>query len=201
MAAMELPTSTGKGGRLTFYTVDIATLALSGKVTTPVAPMDDLQWPYVTGMQYAGGNLYVSYEPMNPNTFTSDYADTSFVAVYSYPDFKFQTLMKDTRFGNIGSWNAFNGFQKDENGDLYAMSNTSTANGFSQSPKHCGFLKIKAGSHALAGSEVKLDLLRYVPLEEWVLEMEKTAFPPAEVPPGEASPSAMLMTQPGSNPA
>lgn len=146
MAAMELPTSTGKGGRLTFYTVDIATLALSGKVTTTaVAPMDDLQWPYVTGMQYAGGNLYVSYEPMNPNTFTSDYADTSFVAVYSYPDFKFQTLMKDTRFGNIGSWNAFNGFQKDENGDLYAMSNTSTANGFSQSPKHCGFLKIKAG--------------------------------------------------------
>lgn len=145
MAAMELPTSTGKGGRLTFYTVDIATLALSGKVTTPVAPMDNLQWPYVTGMQYAGGNLYVSYEPMNPNTFTSDYADTSFVAVYSYPDFKFQTLMKDTRFGNIGSWNAFNGFQKDENGDLYAMSNTSTANGFSQSPKHCGFLKIKAG--------------------------------------------------------
>ncbi|MBY0112569.1 MAG: hypothetical protein K2Y21_07090 [Phycisphaerales bacterium] len=62
------------------------------------------------------------------------------------------------------------------------------------------FLKIKAGSHALAGSEVKLDLLRYVPLEDWVLEMEKTAFPPAEVPPGEASPSAMLMTQPGSNP-
>lgn len=62
------------------------------------------------------------------------------------------------------------------------------------------FLKIKAGSHKLAGSEVKLDLLRYVPLEDWVLEMEKTAFPPAEVPPGEASPSAMLMTQPGSSP-
>ncbi|HEX8876558.1 MAG TPA: hypothetical protein VK176_00015 [Phycisphaerales bacterium] len=62
------------------------------------------------------------------------------------------------------------------------------------------FLKIKAGSHALAGSEVKLDLLRFVPLEEWALEMEKTAFPPAEVPPGEASPSAMMMTQPGTNP-
>ena len=61
-------------------------------------------------------------------------------------------------------------------------------------------LKIKPGSHALAGSEVKLDLLRYVPLEDWVLEMERTAFPPAEVPPGEASPSAMLMTQPGTNP-
>lgn len=147
MAAMELPTSTGKGGNLTFYTVDINSLELHNKVTTtPVAPMDNLQWPYVTGMMYSGGNLYVSYELMNPNTFTSDYADTSFVAVYSYPDFKFRKLMKDTRFGNIGSWNAFNGLQKDENGDLYAMSNTSMANGFSQSPKHSGFLRIKAGS-------------------------------------------------------
>lgn len=147
MAAMELPTSTGKGGHLTFYTADISSLSLSNKVTTtPVAPMDDHQWPYVTGMQYSGGKLYVSYEPMNPNTFTSDFADTSFVAVYSYPDGKFLSLMKDTRFGNIGSWNAFNGFQKDEQGDLYAMSNTSMANGFSQSPKHSGFLRIRSGA-------------------------------------------------------
>lgn len=146
MAAMELPTSTGKGGRLTFYTVDIASLSLTNKVTTtPVAPMDEHQWPYVTGMEHAGGHLYVSYEPMNPNTFSSDFADTAFVAVYTYPDCRFVTLMKDTRFGNIGSWNAFNGFQKDERGDLYAMSNTSTANGFTQSPKHSGFLRIKAG--------------------------------------------------------
>ncbi len=147
MAAMELPTSTGKGGHLTFYSVDIQSLSLDNKVTTTaVAPMDDHQWPYVTGMQYAGGKLYVSYEPMNPNTFTSDYADTSFVAVYSYPDGKFVKLMKDTRFGNIGSWNAFNGFQKDEQGNLYAMSNTSLANGYSQSPKHSGFLRIKPGA-------------------------------------------------------
>lgn len=146
MAALEMPASTNKGGQLTFYTVDINTLALDHQVsTTPVAPMDDHDWPYVTGMQYAGGNLYVSYEPMNPNTFSSDYADTAFVAVYSYPDCQFKTLIKDERFGNIGSWNAFNGLQKDEHGDLYAMSNTSMANGFSQSPKNSGFLKIKAG--------------------------------------------------------
>lgn len=146
MAALELPTSTNKGGKLTFYTVDINSLALSNRVTeTTVAPLDDLQWPYVTGMQYADGYLYVSYELMNPNTFTSDYAATSYVAVYSYPECKFVKLMTDTRFGNIGSWNAFNGLQKDEHGDIYAMSNTSMANGFSQSPKNCGFLKIKAG--------------------------------------------------------
>jgi len=149
MAALELPTDAAPGQRLNFYTVDISSMAIKSKVsTTPVAPMDDHDWPSVTGMEYAGGKLYVSYEPMSPVNWASNYADTSFVAVYSYPDFRFEKLIKDTRFGNIGSWNAFNGFQKDEDGNLYAMSNTSTANGFSVSPKNSGFLRIKAGELA-----------------------------------------------------
>ena len=147
MAAMELPASAGKGEMLTFYTVDINSIALKSKVTTtPVAPMDENTWPSVTGSVYSGGNLYVSYVPMNPTTFATPAVDTAFVAVYSYPDFKFKKLMKDTRTGNIGSWNAFNGFQKDEHGDIYAMSNTSLTNGFSQTAGHSGFLRIKAGS-------------------------------------------------------
>lgn len=147
MAAMELPSSAGKGEMLTFYTVDISSIALKSKVTTtPVAPMDVNTWPTVTGSVYSNGNLYVSYVPMNPTTFATPAVDTAFVAVYSYPDFKFKKLMKDTRTGNIGSWNAFNGFQKDESGDIYAMSNTSLTNGFSQKAGHSGFLRIKAGS-------------------------------------------------------
>lgn len=39
------------------------------------------------------------------------------------------------------------------------------------------FLKIKASHAQFGGQELKLDLLRYEPLETWVLEMEKTAFP------------------------
>jgi len=58
------------------------------------------------------------------------------------------------------------------------------------------FLKVREGAPALGGQEVRLDLLRHVPLEDWVLEMEKTAFPPAEEPGEPGSPSAMLMTQP-----
>ena len=69
MAALELPTTPAKGQNLTFYTVDIKTMALTSKMeTTPVAPMDDVDWPSVTGMEYAGGNIYVSYVPMNQNT-------------------------------------------------------------------------------------------------------------------------------------
>lgn len=146
MAALELPTSAGKNQNLTFYSVDIKSLALKNKITTtPVAPMDEEEWPSVTGMVYAGGNLYVSYVPMSTTTFATPAVDTAYVAVYSYPDCQFKALIKDPRFGNIGSWNAFNGLQKDENGDIYAMSNSSLANGFSQSTKNSGFLKINSG--------------------------------------------------------
>jgi len=58
------------------------------------------------------------------------------------------------------------------------------------------FLKVREGAPALSGQEVRLDLLRHVPLEDWVLDMEKTAFPPADEPGTPGSPSAMLMTQP-----
>lgn len=146
MAALELPTSVGKGEDLTFYSVDINSLELKNRVsTTPVAPMDENEWPSVTGMVYSNGHLFVSYVPMNQSSFATQYVDTAFVAVYSYPDFKFEKLLKDTRTGNIGSWNAFNGFQKDENGDIYAMSNTSRTNGFTQTAGHSGFLRIKSG--------------------------------------------------------
>ncbi|MGH7244924.1 MAG: hypothetical protein ACREJD_16035 [Phycisphaerales bacterium] len=58
------------------------------------------------------------------------------------------------------------------------------------------FLKIREGAPSMGGQEVRLDLLRHIPLEDWILDMEKAAFPPAEEPKGPASPSALLMTQP-----
>jgi hypothetical protein len=53
------------------------------------------------------------------------------------------------------------------------------------------FLKVKPDHPKHGGKELKLDLYRYVPLEEWVLAMERTAFPehapaPAEAPPEQA---------------
>lgn len=39
------------------------------------------------------------------------------------------------------------------------------------------FLKVKSTHPTLGGKEVSIDLLRHVPVEEWVLTMEKTAFP------------------------
>jgi hypothetical protein len=43
--------------------------------------------------------------------------------------------------------------------------------------KYIVFLKVKPSHAGLGGREVRVDLYRYTPLEEWVLEMERTAFP------------------------
>ncbi len=48
------------------------------------------------------------------------------------------------------------------------------------------FLKIKPSHPQLGGREVPLDLLRFTPLEEWVLAMERTAFPDSEPAPAPA---------------
>lgn len=149
MVALELPSNKESGNKLTFYTVDAHTAAITSKNSkTSVSPIDNLDWPSITGMAHSGGNLYVTYTPMNSKTFETAYTDTCFVAVYSYsyPEFKFVKLMKDTRMGPGGSWNAFNGFVKDEEDNLYVMSNSAISNGYSQSTKHAGFLRIKKGS-------------------------------------------------------
>ena len=146
MVGLELPVNKESGTQLTFYTVDAKSAAILDKNTsTTVDPIDRLDWPSVTGMMYSGGHIYVTYTPMNSLTFETAYTDTCFVAVYSYPEMKFVELMKDTRMGPGGSWGAYNGLMKDEQGDLYVMSNSALSNGYSQSTKHAGFLRIKQG--------------------------------------------------------
>lgn len=62
------------------------------------------------------------------------------------------------------------------------------------------FLKVRPGHQRHGGKEIKLDLLRYIPLEEWVLAMERTAFPEnspppaAQEPPGATSEQAAVAT-------
>jgi hypothetical protein len=47
-------------------------------------------------------------------------------------------------------------------------------------------VRIKPGHATLGGKDVELDLLRYEPLEKWVLELEKAALPERAEPPAQA---------------
>lgn len=145
MLGMELPANKESGNRMTFYTVGIDNVTINAQTTAPIAPMDELEWPNITGMCYSEGNVYITYLGMNPTTFDTPYTDTTYVAVYTYPEMTFKTLMKDTRTGPAGSWNAFNGIFKVESGDMYIMSNSAIANGFSKGTKNAAFLRIPKG--------------------------------------------------------
>lgn len=147
MVGLELPASKESGRNLTFYTVDASSAAILSKNTTNVVdPISILDWPSITGMEHSGGNIYVTYTPMNSNTFETAYTDTCYVAVYSYPSMQFVTLMKSDMMGPGGSWGAYNGLFKDEADNLYVMSNSAISNGYSQSTKHAGFLRISKGA-------------------------------------------------------
>lgn len=52
------------------------------------------------------------------------------------------------------------------------------------------YLRINAGHPKHGGKELCLDLYQHDPLESWVLEMEKIAFPDQAATPGEAPPAA-----------
>src|SRR5699024_3928149 len=98
-----------------------------------------------SGMVISGDYLYLSYYITDSETFATNYTDTARVAVYSYPDFEFQKVMTDTRVGPIGGFNVKGGLIKDEDGNIYAISHSNPANGFSPSTKPSGILEINSG--------------------------------------------------------
>lgn len=145
MLGVEIPANAASGNQITFYTVDINTVSITNKVRTPIAPIATLEWPSITGICMSENKVYMTYFGMNPTDYSTKFTDTTYVAVYSYPDMKLETIMKDTRTGPAGSWYAHNGIFKVESGDMYIMSNSALANGFSQSTKDAAFLRIPKG--------------------------------------------------------
>lgn len=148
MLGLEIPAKSEDGNQMKFYFVDINGVSITKTVEQPIAPIAVVEWPSLTGMEYSDGKVYLTYIQMNSSTYATDFVDTTYVAVYDYPSMELSTVIKDTRTGPAGSWAAFNGIFKTENGDLYTMSNTSMANGFSQGGKNAAFMKIPAGTES-----------------------------------------------------
>lgn len=148
MVGVEFPANPQSGNQIKFYRVNIDQVSITNTIATPVSNLTSIDWPSFTGMRIQADKVYVSYYLTDPNTFQTAHTDTAFVAVYSYPALDFITVMKDLRTGPVGTWNANNGLIKDEKGDIYAMSTSAIANGYSQSTKDAAFLRIKSGETA-----------------------------------------------------
>jgi len=142
MMGIEIPNDAESGNMMTFYTVDINSVSINNRKTTPITPLSVFEWPSLTGLCRSGDKIYMTYFHMNPKSFETKYTDTTYVAVFSYPDMALEKIMKDIRTGPAGSWYAHNGIFKVESGDMYIMSNSAISNGYSQSTKNAAFLRI-----------------------------------------------------------
>lgn len=128
-----------------FHTIDVNTVTVKNTIEHPVTDLTDLVSPSYSGMVISGNHLFLSYYISDPTTFKTDHTDNAWVAVYSYPELQFQKVIEDTRTGPIGGFNVKSGLIKDEKGDIYALSHSNPANGFSQSTKSGGIMRIKSG--------------------------------------------------------
>ncbi|WP_339810676.1 DUF4374 domain-containing protein [uncultured Imperialibacter sp.] len=154
LVALELSATSDQ---VKFHTIDINSVAVKSTVSRPVSDLVSEYSAAYGGMRISGDYLYLAYYVSDPTTYNTPSTEQAEVAVYSYPAFEFQKIMTDSRVGPIGGFNVKAGLIKDEKGDVYALSHSNPANGYSQTTKSAGILKIEKGSTAFEG-EYFLDI-------------------------------------------
>lgn len=89
---------------------------------------------------------YMSIKGAAPDVFGTSYPDSSWVAVFSYPELEFEKVIRDNRTGYIGAY--FNdGLVETENGDVYGFSPAAaTNNGAYTSTKPSAIIRILKGT-------------------------------------------------------
>jgi hypothetical protein len=128
--------------------IDARNIKIKKKKLTPLYmrdKSDDLnKWP--TSIVVNDNKLYVSFYPLHGTSWATDFTDTAYVSVYSYPGLDSLTTIKDTRTGPIGYYGNQINMLKAENGDIYTFSPNSIAAGYTQATKNSGILRINSGT-------------------------------------------------------
>lgn len=129
------------------HKVDVNSVSIREKVSLNIweSREDSLvAWP--TALKVRDGKLFIPFFKIHARgDFTTPQTDTSYVAIYSYPDLQFEKYITDTRMGPIGVYGLFNGLIEDEDGNFYGYSSASYANGFTTQSKPSGILRINNG--------------------------------------------------------
>jgi hypothetical protein len=89
---------------------------------------------------------YMSIKGVSPDVFGTQYADSSWIAVFTYPDMKLEKVIKGNQTGAIGGYMT-NGLAVDEAGDVYGFSPSNAYNsGKLISKKPSGYVRVKSGT-------------------------------------------------------
>ncbi|MGQ1946966.1 DUF4374 domain-containing protein [Geofilum sp. OHC36d9] len=127
------------------HIIDPNSLSVSSTVSSAVSNLSSVSGPSFSGMVQSGQYVYISYYISDPVTYATNYTDVAQVAVFSYPDLEFVKIIEDVRTGPIGGFGTNSGLIKDELGNVYALSHSNPANGFSQFTKEAAILRINSG--------------------------------------------------------
>src|SRR5690606_265865 len=76
---------------------------------------------FFSWLTQVGNKVYAPFFCIKDNSFTTEYPNKAWVAVFSYPDMKLEKVFTDERTSYIGQY-FINGLGKVENGDIYAFS-------------------------------------------------------------------------------
>ncbi|TXK51603.1 DUF4374 domain-containing protein [Pontibacter qinzhouensis] len=117
---------------------------------------------HFTWLTQVGDKVYAPYMSIKgccSDAFGTQYPDSSWVAVFSYPDMALEKVIKDDRISFVGRYFT-NGLVADEKGDAYAFSSSvATSSGNYTSSKPSAVLKINKG-------QTEFDQIYYFDLEQ-----------------------------------
>lgn len=89
---------------------------------------------------------YFSIKADGKDGFGTNYPDSSWIAVFNYPDMTLNKVIRDNRTSFIGAYFT-DGLEVDEKGDVYAYSSPqATTNGKITSTRPCAFMRINSGT-------------------------------------------------------
>lgn len=148
LIGVSVPSARTVDDKVKFYLLNTATNTINSRAETAVNDLYPTanDWIFHSGIQVSGAHIYQTFYPASDVDFKTKDTDKAYVAVYSYPGMALEKVITDERTGPAGAFNTQSGIFKTEAGDLYTISTTSFANGYSQSTKDAAVLKIKAGT-------------------------------------------------------
>ncbi|WP_316737502.1 DUF4374 domain-containing protein [Pedobacter aquatilis] len=134
-----------------WYRVSAETNAEVGKGTTDaIIPSGNGEIAHLSWIKQVGNKVFAPYFGIYANFFTK-YPNEAGIAVFSYPDMKYEKTIKDTRTSFIGRYFT-DGLGVVENGDCYAFSSSvamdgaTSAEGKLTSTKPSAITRIKSGA-------------------------------------------------------
>jgi hypothetical protein len=104
---------------------------------------------HFTGVFQVDNKIYVPYMCIQDNYFRTDFTDSVWIAVLSWPDMTLEKVIRDNRTSYIGHYFALNGIAQVDNGDVYTFSSAPighAAEGIVPSTKPSAAMRIKTGT-------------------------------------------------------